>query len=147
MGSPRALLERLERFDPDRALDEALEENLDGYLALQKQQLRDGINRFGTTIKPTYASPYYGRMKNRLNSAPGLGNPDLILTGDRNEAMKVTLDRDAFKLDSDVEYNKFLEEHYGPKQIWGLSDTNIKPFRFDVWTSLQVKITNETGLL
>lgn len=147
MGSPANLLRKLQGFDPDKAVDDALQENTDYYGVLQRKQLIEGKNSSGGEIRPAYASDYYSRMKNRLNSKPGLGNPDLKLTGDRNEAMTVTLDSDSLKLDSDVEYNKYLEERYSAKQIWGLDDENMGKFRADVRESLQRIVTTETGLL
>lgn len=147
MGSPAELLRRMKRLTGDQLVDNALQENTDQYRDLQQIQLLEGQNAQGGTIKPGYASPYYARMKARLNPLPGLNNPDLQLTGARNENMTVTLEQDRLVLDSDVEYNKFLEEHYGPRQIWGLADRNLKTFRSLVWDTMQRIVTDETGLV
>lgn len=148
MGSPAALLKKLKAFNVDQAIDNAIEEHTADYLVLQKDQLLRGLNSSGGNIKPQYADPYYARKKNRMNSLPGLNNPDLKLTGARNEAMTVKLEgKEALKLDSDVEYNKYLEEQYGPGQIWSLTHENMGVFRREVRGSMQTIITNETGLV
>lgn len=52
---------------------------------LNTDQLLQGKDADGNKITPEYASKYYAKKKNQMNSLPGLGTPDLKLTGDFHE--------------------------------------------------------------
>ena len=115
------LQRRWKTIDIRKAAASIISDNKQQIADLNREQLMDGFNKEGKKLKK-YQSNSYAARKNRMNSAPGLGNPDLYLTGRFHEAMNV-------KINSKVSYEIFsadsktsdLTKKYG-KDIFGLTE-------------------------
>lgn len=115
------LQRRWKTIDIRKAAASIISDNKQQIADLNREQLMDGVNKQGKKLKK-YQSKSYAARKNRMNPTPGLGNPDLYLTGRFHEAMNV-------KINSKVSYEIFssdsktsdLTKKYG-KDIFGLTD-------------------------
>ena len=110
-------------------------------IAYNQQQLyRSSVDRFGKSLKQ-YQSPSYSLYKYRKNPLPGLGKPDLNLTGTLYRGMYLKVTGKSFYLGSnDVKETK-VERKYG-KDIWGLTRENKARFSRDVRPLLMGYIRN-----
>lgn len=72
---------------------------------------------------PAYKGDLYQNFKNSLNSKPGLGNPDLFLTGEFYKGIGVVVTRTEYTVSSNSETAPRLELKYG-SQIYGLTQQN-----------------------
>ena len=147
MATPGEILEELEQLDIDALVRESVEEVSTEYIKKNLDQLYEGLNSEGQKILPRYRSNKYARVKNEMNSAPGLGTPDLFLTGAFYAGSKARLEGDDIVEESSVEYSKDLENRYDPNQIWGLDEENHDEFvNEDLQTLIIEKISEQTGL-
>lgn len=105
-------------------------------VAFNSEQLQDGVNSLGTTLRPydpklkyygreypEYRGDYYERFKNSLNPKPGLGNPDLFVTGGFYKGIGVVVTRDTYTVESNSDNAPQLELKYG-SEIYGLTQQN-----------------------
>lgn len=88
---------------------------------LNADQMLEGLDREGNPIRPTYASPEYAALKQRLNPRPTTGTPDLRLTGAFQRKIFLRFVQDAFELDSTDEKTEELVFKYGDV-IFGLTE-------------------------
>jgi hypothetical protein len=70
---------RLRNALPDLR-DDAIEGTKDHFIALNQQQMLQGLDANGNTLGQ-YKNPAYARMKNKMNPLPGYGIKDFRLTG------------------------------------------------------------------
>lgn len=108
-------LQNSARIDPYVILAELVIKHSTKILEAQKEQLKSGRNADGKKITPKYASKSYGLAKNKMNSLPGLGTPDLFLTGElyRRLDLIVGVPNDKeYTIFSDVDYFNDLLDKY-----------------------------------
>lgn len=118
--------------------DDFVEQNVD--------QMRHGLTKNQTPIRPEYKSPWYGDFKARMNPLAG-GNPDLILTGAFTSSMYLeTMSRGTFKIDSKDGKRNELVRKYG-SDIFGLGgDYKSKAINKRFRAVLMENIRNVTKL-
>ena len=126
-----------QKLDNFKALDliklggEALEATKADYLAYNVDQLKKGKNKDGTQIG-TYSTSKMGRdyalYKHEKNPTAGLGNVDLINTGDMSEMLDFKLHNRLIETFShDQKYN-LLVGMYGNKFV-GMPDEKLDTYR------------------
>ena len=102
---------------------ESLIDDKEAVIALNQDQLFKGKDKDGNAITPKYASPYYAKKKEGLNASPGLGTPDLYVTGNYYANFNLRYEQGALVTDApDVPYAKYIEERYDAEKIYGLSE-------------------------
>lgn len=111
---------RFQAVSLDKQVQETVEETKDSIQLLQKDQLLRGLNSKGEKIG-RYRSNKYARVKNEMNPLPGLGIPDLKVTGSFHTKISTTVTPDTFKSDSSDSKAPNLKEKYG-NDIFGLTD-------------------------
>ena len=142
------LMESIQSVNLKEAIDQAITETAAAYIWLNtEEQLFKGLDTEGNQLTPLYKSPSYARKKNQLNPAPGLGVPDLKLSGSFYQKQKLTVQGDTLQLDSDVDHAQYLEKNYGADMIYGLNDQNQEEYNFGAFQdAFAEKITDQTGL-
>ena len=93
---------------------------------LQKKQLLQGKDSDGEDIKPLYRSGSYSAVKQRMNSLPSYGTPDLKLTGSFHRS--IYFDANTISLKSSDAKTPSLMEKYG-EQTLGLNEDSIEEYR------------------
>ena len=112
-------------------------------LDLNRDQLYHGFDSEKTRLKK-YRDPDYAEMKRGMNPNPGLGNPDLILTGAFVSSFQVDADSSGLEIKADDPND--LTGKYGD-QIFGLDDENQQYYNQEVFLpELASKIEDLTGL-
>ena len=108
-----------------RFFEEALEENKEEFLALNRSQLSNHMTSKGTPITPPY-TPAYAKRK-------GFKVPDLKVTGEFHKSIevefhngKITVKSD-LKLDDGFPLADHLAEKYS-EDIFQLTEENVKKF-------------------
>lgn len=135
------------KVDVDSAAEQAVNESGETFAKLNRRQLYAGLTPDGAKISPQYASPYYAKKKNKMNSKPGLGTPDLRVTGDYQDQFVVEAQDGEIDESSPVEYAKRLDELYGPTNIYGLTDENMQEYiDGDLSDALAGELEKQTGL-
>lgn len=87
--------------------------------AAQREQLTFGETSEGGTLRK-YRNPAYARKKNSMNPLPGLGNPDLKLTGSFHRGIVTKIESGKVVIKSTDEKAQGLEAAYGKDKIFGL---------------------------
>jgi len=82
------IIQKLQNLNVEAIAIQALEMNTEQMENLNREQLLMGLNSGDEQLNPTYASMSYASMKQQMNSTPGLGNPDLKLTGAFHNSIK-----------------------------------------------------------
>lgn len=140
-----SLSEKFKALNTDKVIDESLNETKDEFKAINKQQLKAGKTNTGENVAPKYRSRKYASAKNQMNPLPGLGNPDLFLTGAFYEGIDVEVGKDVFDIISKDEKGPELENKY--KDIFGLGNNFKKKYLDeDLGPTVQKKISNFIGL-
>lgn len=147
MGTIRALLRGFQSIRLEQQIPKIIESDAELLANYNKDQLNRGLTSKGEEISPGYASPIYESEKNALNPLPGLGVPDLKLTGAFYGGFNVTAGYTGiFTFDSSDSKTPQLEAKYG-KYIFGLTNENKKIYATTVFVGkLQDYITGATGL-
>lgn len=101
-------------------------ETKEDYIELNIDQLKRGKRSDGTQIG-TYFSPSYALDKFEKNPLAGLGNVDLILTGDFTNALDIAARGTSFEEFSHDEKFSMLKQRYG-NNILGLTAENLYEF-------------------
>jgi hypothetical protein len=107
----------------------ALAQTEDSLLSNQTSQLVvDGLNKEGRKLKK-YKNAKYAELKNKMNSYPGLGNPDLKYTGAFLKALKLDIinNKEYQIISTDVKYPILLQK-YGSAML-GLNKASIKRYK------------------
>jgi hypothetical protein len=108
------------KIDIQAQLPSLIEQVGDEAVAYNQQQLyRSSVDRFGKSLTK-YTSLSYALKKYQRNPLPGLGRPDLNLTGTLYRGMYLKVDRKSFYLGSYDAKESKVERKYG-KDIWGLT--------------------------
>lgn len=82
------------------------------YIKEQKDQLYSGFDSKGQRLL-SYRSSIYAKKKNEMNSIPGLGNPDLKLTGAFYNSMRADIDNDGLMVYATDDKTSMLDKKYG----------------------------------
>jgi hypothetical protein len=140
------LLDKVKAFDVEQAVEVAF--SSDAFLrsveSEQVKQMRAGKNADGKRIGK-YRNKAYARKKNEMNPEPGLGNVDLILTGEFSRNIFAQSDGGVMEIASNDSKSPMLEEKYG-ESIFGLSDKFKETPASILQTELNNEIKNELGL-
>lgn len=100
-----------------------------------------GEDTTGHFISPGYKRQTYAEMKESMNPKPGLGNPDLFLTGEFYNSLQFNINKSqmTFTVNSKDDKATKLEKKYGEK-IYGLNSENKGYFSNEI---LRPKIVSE----
>ena len=149
MGTTVAgMIKRLSGLNFGQEAIDAIIETEDDYLQLNtEQQLQYGTDNTGNSIQPTYKNKYYAKKKNIMNPLPGMGVPDLKVSGEFYKQLKFAdVDKQHIEIASDVDYAKYIEKNYGTA-IYGLDNNNRPRYTFGAFfETLKLKIETITGL-
>ena len=132
----RELANRANNFDVNKEIISSIKEHQAEIVDANVEQLMKGFDSEGKRLEK-YSSPEYARMKNQMNPAPGIGNPDLRLEGQFHEAFFVAeINKDFFKISSKDWKREKLIRWYGI-DIFGLNESNkIEIGNSIIWMSL-----------
>lgn len=83
-----------------------------------RDQLNEGFDSQGNRLKK-YRNKSYAIKKNSINPLPGLGNPDLRLTGSFHKSIFIEVVSDRIKFFASDKKAKMLEQRYGLDLIYG----------------------------
>lgn len=124
MGSIRALTSKVQGVDLHALVELSIEATKDEIVILNRSDLVQGLRADGAKIGDTdpYRFQLYAEEKYGQNPIPGLGNPDLKLTGAFYQGIYVTINhgQNSFTLDSLDQKSPMLQKKYG-KLIFGLT--------------------------
>lgn len=128
--------DRAQKLDPVQIIKLCIQQTVYEIIALNCSQLESGEDSTGSFLKsydpklryygkeyPEYRKQYYQVFKNELNPKPGLGNPDLFLTGEFYKGIGVVVTDTTYTVESNSEKAPRLELRYG-SQIYGLTTEN-----------------------
>ena len=107
------MLRNVRTLKTDEAINEGFDLSVSDFTSEQKRQLYQGLNRFGTKLKP-YALQFYAAKKNKMNSNPGYGNPDFFVTGAFYQGITVEREGESIKEFSTDEKNAYLSS----RDVW-----------------------------
>ena len=146
MATATEIIARLEAVNIELLAELAIEDTAKEFGKLNTEQMEEGKDSKDQKISPGYRSSSYARMKNQMNPKPGMGVPDLKLTGAFYKGYRLQVINGEVIEDSDVPYAPKLEKQYG-KQIWGLDPEN-KRLYIEKFLSpgMKKRLTEETGL-
>ena len=144
MSTISSLLQKFQSLDTDEIINESFVATTSQFEDTQRLQLMAGKTKTGDPISPSYMSPKYAAAKNEMNSLPGLGVPDLNLTGAFHEEIDMEVGNDSLDIISKDSKGPELEDKY--KDIFGLG-TNFKTDYLEILSPvINEKISNFTGL-
>ena len=108
-------------------------------LQLNKDQLmNDGVDKNSKKLK-SYASNSYAVRKNRMNPFPGLGTPDLYLTGGFQNSFTLKINsKSSFEIFSTNGKSNDLTKKYG-KNIFGLTENSKTEYQREVMAPELIK--------
>lgn len=138
-------LERVQRFDRIAETKKAIEDNSDKYVELIQEQLyTQGEDSTGKKLKP-YKNKRYAQKKHGMNPLPGLGNPDLYLTGSTYKGMDVQTNANGVEVKSTTSYFPKLIKDRGDNAV-RLQEKNKFIFRQEVlYPALKLGLSRVTG--
>ena len=108
-------------------------------LQLNKDQLmNEGVDKNKRKLK-SYSSNSYAVRKNRMNPFPGLGTPDLYLTGSFQDGFTLRINsKSTFDIYSTNSKNNDLTKKYG-KDIFGLTEDSKTEYQREIMQPELVK--------
>lgn len=146
MGQVLKLIENFKKLDIDKVSSDAMNEKKQFVADAQREQLKQGISSVGGTLRK-YRSAAYARKKNAMNPLPGLGNPDLKLTGNFYKGITATVEGGKIVIKSSDEKAQELEAKYDEDLIFGLYPEEKAQFIKDhLRPAFNRNIKNEVGL-
>lgn len=113
------LYNRIKKVNHTEAIEDTMEEASPVIRQKQRNQMHSGLNREGKPIGK-YRSPAYAKKKNALNPIPGLGVPDLKLTGEFYKGIYSEVRGDKIIIDSTDGKTPALANRFG-EEIFGLN--------------------------
>lgn len=121
MGTAFQLLDLLDKIQLRPIVVMCVEQSQYEILAFNRGKLYEGRNRYGQPISPQYQSGEYAEAKQDHNPKPGLGVPDLYVTGEfyNGMFMVVNASQYSFTIESKDEKATKLEVKY--KDIFGIA--------------------------
>lgn len=145
MTTAAEMLRRFEKVNLTELLGEVVAENPQLLTDLNRKQLKEGQNKEGRTLNK-YRSSSYAKRKNEMNPAPGLGNPDLYLTGAFQSSFVVDVRGDDVVFSAGDSKAPALEAKYGPA-IFGLTDESKTEARPELVQGAAKKVKQITGCI
>lgn len=140
------LIQNFERLNLEKVGSEAMSEVKTDMGDFQREQLKQGLTSSGGTFRK-YQNRAYARKKNSLNPLPGIGNPDLKLTGAFYRGISATVQGGQVIVKSSDEKAQELEAKYGKDKIFGLSPEEKSLFISQkLKPSFNKHIRNDVGL-
>jgi hypothetical protein len=112
MGRILPLLEKMRALDTDAVIQDGLTETKEPFEKLNKEQMYAGKTNDGNTISPTYRNKRYALAKADMNQLPGIGIPDLFLTGAFYNAIDAEVGNGVIDIISKDEKGPALENKY-----------------------------------
>lgn len=98
-------------------------ENAEPLLEENRAQLYMGLRPDGNEITPRYHYRWYAEWKHRLNPMPGLGVPDLFLTGQLHETLTLSTETFMPYFNSDMAGYPQIAQY---RNIFGVGNTYLK---------------------
>lgn len=114
------MVQRLIELDIDGLAKQSLGINSNVMTDLIKEQLTSGYSAKGK-IKPKYRNHAYARMKSEMNALPGIGTPDLRLTGAFYNSIQVDIGGQDVEFLATDSKSESLTEKYGD-EVLGMSE-------------------------
>ena len=141
----KGLYNGVKAMDVDLVINTAIDKSLPALVQENKKQLYAGFDKSGEKIKRKYRNNKYARVKFGMNPAPGLGTPDLFVTGAFFAGIDVEREgNDILRFGSTDEKGESLERKYDP---FGLGGDYKKEFiGKSLRPNLNIEITKATGL-
>jgi hypothetical protein len=145
MSTIPELLEAVQSLNINQEAVRSIEATAGMIVEFNRDQLKKGFNARDLRIGPRYRNPEYARQKNEQNPEPGLGIPDLILTGAFTDAIGVEVMEEEYEVFSTDAKAPELEKKYnyvlglGPKKLEQYTTEHVRPV-------FQERITEVTGL-
>ena len=150
MATVLDLIDNLKEINVKKISTKAIELNKGELVLLNQTQLFGGENNRGESFKK-YRWPEYAKQKNEQNPKPGLGYPDLKLTGSFYRSFFAEVKGDNIIIDARDKKKEWLMEHYSTikkgQLIFGLTPDNTEVF-IEICFAPDVKklIEEQTGL-
>lgn len=149
MATVRALQKKLRKVNVLYETIEAAKKNTKEMVMLNLSQLFVGQNNMGDSFKK-YKWKEYAEQKNQQNPRPGLGYPDLKLSGAFYKSFRAEVSSGGVNIFATDKKAPLLIEHYakkGKQTIFGLTAANMKIWNKDCFFSdFKKGITRATGL-
>jgi hypothetical protein len=142
------LIANFKALNTDVLIQESLTETMPAFEKVQKEQLKAGKNNKGETIAPKYRNKKYAIAKATQNPLPGLGTPDLFLTGKFYAGIDAEVGNGVIDIISKDDKGPALEDKY--PAIFGLGtdfkkeylDKDLRPLvHKKISTFTQLKFT------
>jgi hypothetical protein len=129
MAGVRELMRKYERLKHNipSIAESSVGEVKGDFVEAQKYQLEQGSTSTGGTFRK-YRSSAYAKKKNQMNPLPGIGNPDLRLTGSFYRGISATVQSGVLKVSSSDPKAKILAANYDNNKIFGLNDEEMNDF-------------------
>lgn len=133
-------------LDMEQATINAIQDTRDRMIYLNKSQLNLDSQKSDGKYLRQYFDREYAIYKNELNPFPGLGNPDLNLTGKFYSGFFATVKGSKIEFGSTDSKTPMLEKKYG-KAIFGLTEENKTDYAIETVRPEVVKyLEQKTGL-
>lgn len=113
MSTINQLRSRLTALNVKEVGYQSVEETKEVIAEIQREQMFQGLNAEGKKIG-RYRNNKYARAKNEMNPLPGLGIPDLKLTGAFYRGFETKVTPETFSTSSTDEKNDELTAKYDP---------------------------------
>lgn len=148
MATIRGLYNRVSTFDASKAAENAMNATSGDLITINKEQMNAGYNRFDEKIGDSqpYKSADYAFDKYRQNPLPGLGNPDLNLTGSFQSLLSAVIGSGIVSIKSADPKNDELLKKYpdimglgGPYKAQYLIDFLRPAFAQQVYLGIGIK--------
>lgn len=141
----KGLSRSFQKLDTNKAIQNGVEKSLPEMIKRNKVQMNRGKTKFDTKISPSYRRNKYARIKNEMNPIPGLGTPDLYVTGDFQSKINMTLEGNVIIQKSSDYKAEWLEPKYD--DIYGLGGDLKQEFQKEVLQpAINEEISKSTGL-
>jgi hypothetical protein len=131
MATIRGFVERFKSINFKEVTMDSFIETNEVVIEKNLDQLGDGKSKNGTPLKK-YASDNYAVFKHRLNPSPGLGNPDLKLTGKYWDGWFIKQTGETqYEMGSTDSKAAYLDAHYNKEQYGLDSDSRANYIKED----------------
>lgn len=146
MTTINSMLQKVSSIDLPNQVPIIIEQTSETAINLNRQQLYEMSTDKNNMSLLMYKWPSYAQFKNRKNPKPGLGHPDLFLTGSFQNQMFMKVEKETFEISSKDGKTFDLIKHYGD-DIFGLTLDSKKEYAKTVWLGIKNYITAKSGLL
>ena len=136
MATLREMSKRLKNLDTTKIYIQVMNQESEQVLDMNRSQLLLGLTSRGKKIKPKYRNKRYAQKKRKLNSKPGIGTPDLKLSGDFHNSFTLKKKNNDYEFDATVSYKKYITPSrgdYGYDNVFGLNPKNQKKFNNEIF--------------